>query len=161
TPTTVPNAGASRCQPIVAPGVCARTPHVYHAATLPPPQPSCRLCGRYEGLRPGGDVSSETEPFLEQSADPPPGRDVTEHEVLRCRTIANHLASATVRTLALEALQASSDQLTAIMRSVDEGIVAQSASGTLVYANEAAARLIGFASAAELLAADRRHVLGR
>ena len=85
----------------------------------------------------------------------------TKREVLLCRTIANHLASATVRTLALEALQASTDQLTAIMRSVDEGIVAQSASGTLVYANEAAARLIGFASAAELLAADRRHVLGR
>jgi PAS domain S-box-containing protein len=82
-------------------------------------------------------------------------------EVLLCRTIANHLASATVRTMALEALQASSDQLTTIMRTVDEGIVAQSQGGVLVYANEGAARLIGFESAADLLEADRSEVLGR
>ena len=87
--------------------------------------------------------------------------DWSEREVLLCRRIANHLASATVRTTALEALQTSSEQLTTIMRTVDEGIVAQSRTGALVYANEAAARLIGFDSAAELLAADRDAVLGR
>jgi PAS domain S-box-containing protein len=85
----------------------------------------------------------------------------TEREVLLCRTIANHLASATVRSGALQALRTSSEQLTTIMRTVDEGVVAQSHDGRLVYANEAAARLIGFETVEELLAADRAEVLDR
>jgi PAS domain S-box-containing protein len=82
-------------------------------------------------------------------------------EVLLSRTIANHLASATVRTQAQEALRASSEQLSTIMQTVDEGIIVQSHSGALVYANEAAARFVGFESAAEFLAASRTDVLAR
>jgi PAS domain S-box-containing protein len=82
-----------------------------------------------------------------------------EDEVLLSRTIANHLASAAVRTQAQEALRGSSDRLSTIMRTVDEGIVMQSAAGGLVFVNEAAARFVGFASPAEFLRASRPDVL--
>jgi PAS domain S-box-containing protein len=84
-----------------------------------------------------------------------------EREVRLCRTIANHLASAAIRTRARTALRDSREQLETIMSTVDEGIVVQSADGKLVYANESAARVVGFDSAADFLAADRDEVLGR
>ena len=65
----------------------------------------------------------------------------SDHEVRLCKTIANHLASATVRTRARTALRESREQLEAIMRTVDEGIIVQSADGGIVYANEGAARM--------------------
>jgi PAS domain S-box-containing protein len=82
-------------------------------------------------------------------------------EVMLSRTIANHLASATVRTQAQEALRASSEQLSTIMRTVDEGIVMQSQAGHLVYVNEAAARFVGFATTSEFLNASREAVLAQ
>jgi PAS domain S-box-containing protein len=82
-------------------------------------------------------------------------------ELLLSRTIANHLASATVRTQAQEALRVSSDQLLTIMRTVDEGIVVQAPAGGLVYANDAAARLVGFGSAEDFLSASREEVLAQ
>ncbi|MEP6812306.1 MAG: PAS domain S-box protein [Actinomycetota bacterium] len=82
-----------------------------------------------------------------------------DHEVRLCSTIANHLASATVRTRVRLALRDSREQLETIMSTVDEGIIVQSASGEIVYANESAARVIGFESAADFLAADRNDVL--
>jgi PAS domain S-box-containing protein len=85
----------------------------------------------------------------------------TDAEVLLSRNIANHLASATVRTEAQEGLRASSDQLATIMRTIDEGLVMQAQTGKLVYANEAAARFVGFDTPAELLSASRDEVLGR
>ena len=53
-------------------------------------------------------------------------------------TIAHHLGSATVRTQTTAALRASREQLEAIMRAVDEGIVVQSIDGSIVYANDGA-----------------------
>ena len=85
----------------------------------------------------------------------------SEREIRLCGTIANHLASATVRTRAREALRESREQLETIMSTVDEGIIVQSAAGKLVYANDSAARVLGFESAAEFLAADRDEVLAR
>ncbi|HUZ81790.1 MAG TPA: PAS domain S-box protein, partial [Gaiellaceae bacterium] len=82
-------------------------------------------------------------------------------ELLLASRIANHLASATVRTHAQEALRASSDQLQTIMRTVDEGIVVQAPTGGLVYANDAAARLVGFPTAAAFLAAPQHEVLAQ
>jgi len=82
-------------------------------------------------------------------------------EVRLCGTIANHLASATVRTRTRTALRQSREQLETIMRTVDEGIIVQSSDGRLVYANDAAARTIGFESTAELLASDRTETLAR
>jgi PAS domain S-box-containing protein len=84
-----------------------------------------------------------------------------EDEVRLSLTIANHLASATVRTQAQEALRASSEQLLTVMRTVDEGIIVQSQTGALVYANEAAARFVGFSTTAEFLTASRAEVLAQ
>jgi PAS domain S-box-containing protein len=82
-------------------------------------------------------------------------------EVMLSHTIASHLASATVRTQAQEALRASSDRLSTIMRTVDEGIVMQAQSGELVYMNEAAARFVGFETTAEFLNASREEILAQ
>jgi PAS domain S-box-containing protein len=82
-------------------------------------------------------------------------------EVMLSRTIASHLASATVRTQAQEALRVSSEQLSTIMRTVDEGIVMQAQSGALVYVNEAAARFVGFETTSEFLNASRERVLAQ
>ena len=49
-----------------------------------------------------------------------------DREIRLCRTIANHIASATVRTRARIALRESREQLETIMRTVDEGIIVQS-----------------------------------
>ncbi len=87
--------------------------------------------------------------------------DWGEREVRLCKTIANHLASATVRTRARTGLRESREQLEAIMHTVDEGIIVQAGDGRIVYANEGAARIIGFENAAEFLAADRAEVVDR
>ena len=84
-----------------------------------------------------------------------------ERETRLCRTIASHLASATVRTRARNALRASREQLETILRTVDEGIVVQDRRGRLVYANAAAAALIGFETTDELLGADRGELQAR
>jgi PAS domain S-box-containing protein len=84
-----------------------------------------------------------------------------EREVRLALTIANHLASATIRTRAREALRESRVQLETIMRTVDEGIVVQTVDGRLVYANDAAVRTIGFDSTDELLTNERSQTLSR
>jgi PAS domain S-box-containing protein len=83
----------------------------------------------------------------------------SDAEVLLCRNVANHLASATVRTEAQEGLRASSDRLATIMRTVDEGLVMQSQSGKVVYVNDAAARFVGFATTDEFLNASSTDIL--
>jgi PAS domain S-box-containing protein len=85
----------------------------------------------------------------------------TPREVLLCRTIASHLASVTVRAQAQEQLQASREQLAAILRTVDESITVQNPSGLLEYANEAAARQLGFETVDELLATPSAEVVDR
>ncbi|MGH9081813.1 MAG: PAS domain-containing protein, partial [Acidimicrobiales bacterium] len=77
----------------------------------------------------------------------------SDREILLSRTIANHLASVTERTQAQQALLESQDQLATIVRTVEEGITATTASGRLLFANDAAARQFGKDSAEELLAA--------
>jgi PAS domain S-box-containing protein len=57
------------------------------------------------------------------------------------------------RKQAEEELRQSRDQLEAIFQGVSEGITVQDATGQLIYANEAAARLAGFDSAKSLLEA--------
>jgi PAS domain S-box-containing protein len=84
-----------------------------------------------------------------------------DREVRLCGKIAKHLGSATVRTRARIALHDSRVQLETIMQTVDEGIIVQSDAGGIVYANDSAARVIGFESAAEFLAADRDEILER
>jgi PAS domain S-box-containing protein len=85
----------------------------------------------------------------------------SDREVRLAQTIASHLASATVRTRAREALRDSRIQLETIMGTVDEGIVVQTMDGRLVYANDAAVRAIGFDSTDELLSSERGQTLSR
>jgi PAS domain S-box-containing protein len=63
------------------------------------------------------------------------------------------------RKRAQEELGASRDQLEVILRGVADGVTAQDATGHLIYANEAAASLVGFPSAREFLEAPTREVM--
>jgi PAS domain S-box-containing protein len=58
-------------------------------------------------------------------------------------------------------LQRSRDQLDLILRSINEGVMVQTAGGSLQFANDAAARLCGFASSAEMMATPRDRILER
>ncbi|MDQ3855957.1 MAG: PAS domain S-box protein, partial [Chloroflexota bacterium] len=60
-----------------------------------------------------------------------------------------------------EALRQSRDQLDAILEGVADGITVQDASGRLVYANDAGARVLGYESAEALLSSPITQVLGR
>lgn len=86
--------------------------------------------------------------------------EFADGEIRLCRTMASHLASSTVRSRAQEALQASSDQLRIILRTVDDGITVQAQDGRLLYANDAAARIIGLEDAAALLATPVGELMG-
>jgi GAF domain-containing protein len=63
------------------------------------------------------------------------------------------------RRRAQEELRGSRDQLEAVLRGVADGITAQDPSGRIVYANETAARLIGFGSARDLVEAPLEEVM--
>jgi PAS domain S-box-containing protein len=60
-----------------------------------------------------------------------------------------------------EDLQRSRDQLKVILDGVADGITAQDHDGRLIYANDAAARISGFASAEKLLATPFSKIMGR
>ena len=94
--------------------------------------------------------------FMLYSAEP---HRWEERDIRLCRNIANHLASATVRTQATAELRRSREQLETIMATVDEGIIVQAPDFTRIYANDAAARATGVASADELVQADVSEVI--
>ncbi|HEX5800786.1 MAG TPA: PAS domain-containing protein [Gaiellaceae bacterium] len=79
--------------------------------------------------------------------------DFTAGELQLAGTVANHIAAATQRKRAERELVESRAELEAMFGGVADGITAQDVSGRLVYANDAAAQLIGFATAQELLEA--------
>jgi PAS domain S-box-containing protein len=90
-------------------------------------------------------------------------RDLTERkqaEEARARASREEGARAAAEAAQAE-LRASRDQLAAILAGVAEGIVVFDTSGRMLYANSAAARLCGFASAADLMAASQEDILGR
>jgi PAS domain S-box-containing protein len=64
-----------------------------------------------------------------------------------------------VRKGAEEELRRSRDQLEIILRGVADGITAQDHSGHLIYANDAAVRVLGYPSAAALLATPEAEVM--
>ncbi|HET7479741.1 MAG TPA: ATP-binding protein [Rubrobacteraceae bacterium] len=63
------------------------------------------------------------------------------------------------RRRAQEELRGSKDQLEIILRGVADGITAQEPSGRIIYANEAAARMVGYPSARALMEAPPGEVL--
>jgi PAS domain S-box-containing protein len=87
--------------------------------------------------------------------------DWSDGEIRLCLTIANHLASATVRTRTGAALRAQRERLETVMRTVDEGIIVQALDGTRIYANDAAAREAGYETSEELLAGEQSAVFTR
>jgi PAS domain S-box-containing protein len=87
--------------------------------------------------------------------------ELAPDEVQLARTVASHIASATERRRAEDELRSSRAELEAIFRGVDDGISVQDTTGRIVYANDAAARQIGFADAESFLAAPIEEVLAR
>ncbi|WP_207956732.1 PAS domain S-box protein [Rubrobacter tropicus] len=65
------------------------------------------------------------------------------------------------RRRAQEELRASRDQLEVVLRGVADGITAQDPTGRIIYANETAARLVGYPSAREFIGAPVREVMAR
>ena len=82
-------------------------------------------------------------------------------ELQVAQTIASHVASATERRRAEDELTSSRAELEAIFRGVGDGITVQDRDGRLVYANDAAARLVGLDGGPALLAASVPEVLAR
>jgi PAS domain S-box-containing protein len=80
----------------------------------------------------------------------------SERERLLARTIANHLASVVERAQTQHALHESSEQLSSILRTVEEGITATNREGRVLFANDAAARVVGIDSGEALVALSPR-----
>ena len=78
-------------------------------------------------------------------------RVFTDQDTRFLKSIANILAFAIERFQAEADLRDSRNELAVILNGIREGVTAQDRSGRLVYANRAAARLLGYASADELL----------
>ena len=85
----------------------------------------------------------------------------TDDELRFAQTIGSHVAAASERRRAESALLASRADLEAILGQVADGISVQDASGMLVYANDAAARLVGFRNATEFMATPVAEVIAR
>jgi len=77
------------------------------------------------------------------------------HEI--CEVYRREEAQAT----ALEAVVRSRDELEQVLGSLPDGITVLDGEGRMIYANEAAAHIVGFTSGAETLRASREEVLGR
>ncbi|HUO84856.1 MAG TPA: GAF domain-containing protein, partial [Thermoanaerobaculia bacterium] len=67
----------------------------------------------------------------------------TADEISAAQTIARHVALAVERARTDKAFEKSREQLAAILEGISEGITAQEPSGRLVFANRAAAEMIG------------------
>jgi PAS domain S-box-containing protein len=90
-------------------------------------------------------------------------RDLTEQRRAEesARRTAEERAACQQEALDAGKVRRSRDQLDLILRNIAEGVTAQRPDGALIYANEAAAQLCGFASAEELLAAPRAEILSQ
>lgn len=88
-------------------------------------------------------------------------RTFTHDDVHFMEAVAHVVASAIQRTQIEEALSASRHQFRVILEGVADGITVQDQAGGLVYANLAAARMIGFSSVEELRRTDWEAVAPR
>jgi PAS domain S-box-containing protein len=85
----------------------------------------------------------------------------SDDELRLAETIAGHVAFGVARRQAEAELRESRDQLAIIFGGVADGITVQAPTGELVYANEAAVRLLGFETLEELLRAPVATILER
>jgi signal transduction histidine kinase len=86
-------------------------------------------------------------------------RELGAAELRLSQALGSHMASAIARREAEEALQLSRDELAVILGGVTDGITVQEPGGRLVYANDAAATLLGVASVHDLVEADPGSIL--
>ncbi|MEA2678102.1 MAG: hypothetical protein QOJ81_2243 [Chloroflexota bacterium] len=84
----------------------------------------------------------------------------TRDEANFLQAVANVIGAAVERERIDEELRTSRDQLAAIVGSINEGITVITPTG-LLFANDAAARLSGFATAAEMMATPSREIIQR
>jgi PAS domain S-box-containing protein len=88
-------------------------------------------------------------------------REFTPDDINFVQSVANVLGEALARAAAEDALRAARDQIAAILEGVAEGVTVQDAAGRLVYANDAAAWLLGYPNGQALAAAPVTEILGR
>jgi PAS domain S-box-containing protein len=88
-------------------------------------------------------------------------RSFTADDANFLRGLANVIGAAVERLRVEQALRLARDQNAAILDGIAEGVTVQDRQGRLVYANNLAAQVMGFASAAQLLATPVTEVLER
>jgi PAS domain S-box-containing protein len=104
-------------------------------------------------------IPGKTRPFGVLGAHSSRARNFGKVDANFLQAVANLLASAIAR-LSVEAnLRTSRDELKIILQGVADGITVQDRTGRLVYANDAAARIIGYSSAQRLLEAPVEEVM--
>jgi PAS domain S-box-containing protein len=81
------------------------------------------------------------------------GRRYGEADLARAQELADRCALAIENARLFTSLRETRDDLGAILEGVADAVTAQAPDGTLVYANEAAVRLLGLSSAEEMLSA--------
>ncbi len=86
-------------------------------------------------------------------------RTFTQDDAYFLQSVANVLAAAIERGQAEKALRLSRDQLAIILEGVADGITAQGPTARLVYANDAAAQIIGYPSPQALLETPLQEVM--
>jgi PAS domain S-box-containing protein len=106
-------------------------------------------------------IPAASEPFGVLGAHTREPRTFTHDDTRFLQSVANLLATAIGRLKAEGALRTSRDQLGIILQGVADGITVQDRSGRLVFANNAAARIIGYESAEALLKAPMLDFLAR
>jgi PAS domain S-box-containing protein len=82
------------------------------------------------------------------------GRRYGEADLARAQELADHCALAIDNARLFTTLRETRDDLGAILEGVADAVTAQAADGRLVYANDAAVRLLGLSSAEEMLTAE-------
>jgi PAS domain S-box-containing protein len=82
------------------------------------------------------------------------GRHYGEEDLARAQELADRCALAIDNARLHTSLREARDDVTAILEGVADAVTAQAPDGKLVYANDAAVRLLGFGSAAQMLAAQ-------
>jgi PAS domain S-box-containing protein len=99
-------------------------------------------------LRAGGRVIGDLALVSAES-----GRRYTEQDLAAAQELANRCGLFLENARLYRALEAARDELEAILTGVADAVTVQEASGRLVYANDAAVRLLGYPDRAALLAA--------
>ena len=107
-------------------------------------------------LRARGSVIGGLTLVMDQS-----GRRYTEADLQAAQQLANRFALAIDNSRLVGELRAKGEEQRAILEGVADSVTAQAPDGSLVYANEAAVRLLGFGSAEALLAAPLSELLNR